>query len=201
MTSRIVKVALAVTVFFLLTGASFAQGPWSGQGNRGWGYQGNAQGPYDRGYRDGRSDREHGRAWSPRNNGKKYIEGYRAGYGSNGGGWRDHRNDHDADDAHRGGTGPYRGGPYGNYPSGTAPYGNTTSNAQRVAYNNGYQEGMRYGAADRNNGHSNRPTYSSTYQRGTSGYNSSMGSETAYKHSFQDGYRAGYDAGYNGRRR
>jgi hypothetical protein len=84
---------------------------------------------------------------------------------------------------------PSQNGPYGN-----RPYGN---NVQGVAYNNGRQEGMRYGLADRNNGHSNRPTFSSTYQNGTSGYNSSYGSETAYKNAFREGYRAGYAQGYN----
>ncbi len=215
MQSRILKMALAVTLFFLLTGASYAQSPWWGsQGNGAWGYQGNSSVPYDRGFSDGREDREHGRGWHPRNNGRKYLDGYRAGYGAYGG----KHGRRDDDDYRRGGgpyngpygngpynSGPYNNGPYRNGPYGNGPYGNypngSYSNAQRIAYNNGYQEGLGYGAADRNNRHSYRPTYSSTYQKGTNGYNSSMGSETAYKHAYQDGYRAGYDAGYNGRAR
>jgi hypothetical protein len=76
---------------------------------------------------------------------------------------------------------------------GDRQYGN---DVQRMAYNNGFQTGLDYGRADRNNRHSNRPTYSSTYQKGTSGYNSSMGSQTAYKNAFREGYRAGYAKGY-----
>lgn len=87
------------------------------------------------------------------------------------------------------GHGAYQG-QYGN-----RPYGQ--NNTERVAYQNGFQEGLRYGEADRNNGHSNRPTYSSTYQKGTSGYNSSYGGETAYKNAFRQGYQAGYEQGYN----
>lgn len=197
MISRMIKIGLAVAVFFLMSGASFAQGPWWGQRDRdhdAWQYQNNGhEKQYDRGLSDGRSDREHGRGWHPRNQGRAYVEGYRAGFGHNGGGWQGRRNDHDADDGYRGGNGGYRGP--SNVPYGGGYGGN---NAQGAAYNNGFQEGVRYGAADKNNGHSNRPTYSSTYQKGTNGYNSSMGSETAYKHSFQDGFRAGYDRGYNG---
>ena len=202
MTSRITKVALAVVVFFLMTTASFAQTPWW-QGNDNdrwgnWGYQNGRDNAYDRGVRDGREDREHGRNWHPRNQGQAYLNGYRAGFGQNGGGWQGRRNDHDGDEAYRGGYngGPYRNpnGTYGNYPYGG--YGG--GNAQSLAYNNGYQNGLNYGAADRNNGHSFRPTYSSTYQHGTSGYNSSMGSETAYKNAFRQGYQAGYQRGYGG---
>ncbi len=190
MTSRITKVALTVAVFFLMTSASFAQAPWwqSDRDNRwgNWGYQNGRDNAYDRGVRDGREDREHRRSWHPRNQGQAYLNGYRAGFGTN--------------EGYRGGnnSGPYRGpsGPYG----GNNPYGGYGANdPSSIGYRNGYSTGQSYGAADRNNGHSYRPTYSSTYQNGTSGYNSSMGSQTAYKNAFRNGYRAGYDAGYNGR--
>jgi hypothetical protein len=189
MTSRIIKVALAVAVFFLMTSASFAQAPWSqGNGNDRWGtwgYQYGQNEAYERGVRDGRDDRARNRAWHPRNQSQAYLNGYRAGYGQNGGGWQGQNNR-----PYRGPTGPYGGNnPYGGYGA---------NNAQSVAYNNGYQTGLNYGAADRNNGHSNRPTYSSTYQNGSSGYNSSMGPKSAYKSAFQQGYRAGYERGYNG---
>ena len=74
------------------------------------------------------------------------------------------------------------------------PYGN---NIQGVAYNNGFQSGLRYGETDRTSGHSNRPTHSSTYQKGTSGYKSSFGDQTTYKNAFQKGFRAGYTQAYN----
>lgn len=187
MASRIMKVAFAVAVLFLLTSASFAQAPgWQRNGDdrwSNWGYQEGRENAYERGVRDGREDRERHRSWHPRNQGQAYLNGYRAGFGER-----------------RGEGGPYRGpvgpggpgGPYG--PSN--PYGRG-DNISRLAYDNGYQNGLGYGEADRNNGHSYRPTYSSTYQNGTKGYNSSMGSETAYKQAFRQGYQAGYDRGYN----
>ncbi len=212
MKSKLMLAASAVALFFLMTGTGLAQAPWWQQrdGDRwgNWGYQGNAQVPYDRGFRDGRDDREHGRGWHPRNNGKPYMDGYRAGYGSNVGG-KHGRNDHDADDTYRNGpyrngpygngpyNGPYNNGQYGNYPYGNGPNGNY-DNTGRIAYNNGYKAGMDYGRADKSSGHSYRPTYSDMYKRGTNGYNSGMGSQTAYKHAFQDGYRVGYDRAYNG---
>jgi hypothetical protein len=195
MTFRIMKVALAVAVFFLMTSASFAQAPWwQGNGNDrwgNWGYQNGQNEPYERGVRDGREDRARNRSWHPRNEGQAYLNGYRAGYGQNGGGWQGRNN------GNYGNPGPYRNpnGPYG----GNNPYGGYGgNNVSSLAYNNGYQNGLNYGAADRNNGHSYRPTYSSTYQNGTSGYNSSMGSQTAYKNAFRQGYQAGYQRGYGG---
>lgn len=202
MTSRITKVALAVAVFFLMTSASFAQAPWWGQRDRddrwgNWGYQNGRDNAYERGVRDGREDRARNRNWHPRNQGQAYLNGYRAGYGRIGGGWQGRRNDNDRDDDYRG---TYRG-PYGPY-GGNNPYGGYGgyggNDVQSLAYNSGYQHGLGYGQADRNNGHSYRPTYSSTYQNGTNGYNSSMGSQTAYKNAFRQGYQAGYNSGYYG---
>jgi hypothetical protein len=193
---RITKVALALAVFFLMTSASFAQAPGWGQRDRddrwgNWGYQNGRDNVYERGVRDGRDDRAHNRNWHPRNQGQAYLNGYRAGYGTNGGGWQGRRDgDHDRDDRYRGNNGPYGGNnPYGGYGA---------NNAQQVAYNNGYQTGLSYGTTDRNTGHSNRPTYSSMYQNGTNGYNSSMGNKSAYKAAFQQGFMAGYERGYNG---
>ena len=190
---RVTKVALALGVFFLMSSASFAQAPGWGQrdgdnrwGN--WGYQGGQDRAYERGVRDGREDRERRRAWHPRNQGQAYLNGYRAGYGRSGGGWEGRRDgDHDRDDRDRGNIGTY--GPYGGY---------ATNHPQRAAYNNGYQTGLSYGTTDRNTGHSNRPTYSSTYRNGTNGYNSSMGDKQAYRSAFQQGFMAGYERGYSG---
>jgi len=195
MKSTMTKLALAVAALFLLSSAGFAQAPWWGQRNpNGWGYQNDRdRREYEQGYRDGEHDRTHGRSAHPRHNERDYLNGYRAGYGNNGGGWQGRRDDR----VYRApGTYGYPG-QYGN----PGQYGTYGNNAQGLAYNNGYQTGLQYGAADRNNGHSFRPTYSSTYQNGTSGYNSSMGSQTAYKNAFRQGYQAGYDAGYNGRGR
>jgi hypothetical protein len=188
MKSRLMKLALAVAALFVMCGASLAQSPsWGQQRDHDgyWGYQNRdrdrdgVDDRYEVGVRDGRSDREHHRAWNPRHPGAAYMNGYRAGYGT---GWQGGRNDNDRGRDYR--------GPYGNVPGG---YGNQN----KLAYNNGYQQGLRYGEEDRRTGHSNRPTYSSTYQNGSSGYSSSYGSKSDYKHAFQDGFRAGYERGYN----
>ena len=184
---RITKVALALAVFFLMTSAGFAQAPWwQGNGNDrwgNWGYQNGRDNAYDRGLRDGREDREHRRSWHPRNQGQAYLNGYRAGYGTN--------------EGYRGGYngGPYRNpnGTYGNY-----PYGGRGGNAQSVAYNNGYQEGLSYGERDRSSGRRSTPTESGVYRDATRGYNSSFGDRTSYRLAFRQGYVAGYERGYGG---
>ena len=186
---RITKVALALAVFFLMTSAGFAQAPsWQGNSNDrwgNWGYQEGHDKAYDRGVRDGREDREHRRSWHPRKQGQAYLNGYRAGFGTDAGGHRD--GDHDRDDKYRGNEGSY--GPYGGYEA---------NHPQRVAYSNGYQQGLNYGTTDRSSGHSNRPTYSSMYRDGTNGYNSSMGDKHVYRAAFQQGFAAGYERGFNG---
>ena len=197
MKSRTMKVALAIAAFFLMCGASFAQSPWWGQ-NRGpygnWGYQDrNRDGRddrYERGLRDGRSDREHHRAWHPRDGNAAYMNGYRAGYGTNSGGWQGRR-DNDRDrDVYRGPNAPYPNGPYG---------GPGVGNTGRVAYNNGYQEGLRYGQNDRSAGRRYTPTSSGVYSDATRGYNSSYGDKTSYRLQFRNGYQAGYQRGFYGR--
>ena len=198
MKSRIMKVTLAVAAFFLMCGASFAQSPW--WQNRGpygnWGYQNDRRDQnYDRGLHDGRSDREHNRGWHPRQGGQAYLNGYRAGYGTNGG-WQGRR-DNDRDRS-RGPNGPYGNGPYGNGPYGNGPYG-TYGNAGRVAYNNGYQAGVSYGQRDRSSGRRATPTSSGVYSDATQGYNSSYGDKTSYRLQFRQGYQAGYQRGYYGR--
>ena len=197
MISRSMKVALAVAAFFVMCGASFAQSPWWGQ-NRGpygnWGYQDRDRDGrddrYERGLRDGRSDREHHRAWHPRDGNTAYMNGYRAGYGT---GWQGRRDD----DRYRGPNGPYGNGPYGNGPYSNAPYGG--GNAGRVAYNNGYQNGLDYGRRDRAAGRRYTPTSSGVYEDADRGYNSSYGDKTSYRLQFRQGYQAGYQRAYYGR--
>ena len=95
-------------------------------------------------------------------------------------------------------TGQYvHNGQYGRpYPVGPGhrPWGD---NIQNVAYNNGFQEGLQYGRTDSTTGHSNRPTYSSTYKKGIAGYDYSYGDRTQYRAVFQEGFREGYARGYN----
>jgi hypothetical protein len=180
MNSRVMKVALAVAASLVMCGTALAQAPWSWDRDQDrvgrWSYQERHDEQYDKGLRDGRSDREHRRAWHPRHGNQAYMNGYRAGYGP---GWR---GDHDRDDGWRNGpNGVYRG-----------------RDVQQIAYNNGYQEGIRIGHNDRNAGRRYRPTNSREYKHGDSGYNSAYGNKGMYRNSFQDGFRAGYDRGFNG---
>jgi len=184
---RLMKVTLAVTALFLLCGVTFAQADWRWQrDNDHDGYSGRQntknQKQYQHGLRDGQNDRSQHRAAHPRHNDRAYLDGYRAGYGQGVYDRRDRR-DHDRDaDNGRGRTGPY----------------GQQQNVQSAAYNNGFQEGLRYGQADRGH-HSYRMTNSDTYKHGTAGYMSSYGDKNAYKQGFQQGFRAGYDRGYYGR--
>jgi hypothetical protein len=189
MLTRNTKVALTITLFFLLCGMGLAQ-DWRWQRgddrdrddrysdrqrwDRKW---------YDRGFRDARNDREHRRRPHPRHNGNRdYMAGYHAGYGEFRG-WRDNEPVYRGDDR----------GNMNNYPYPNRGY----QNVQRIAYENGFREGERYGLNDRNTGHSNRPTYSDMFKNGSAGYTSSMGDKSAYRQAFQEGFRSGYERGYN----
>jgi hypothetical protein len=207
MKSRMMKVALAVAAIFVMSGASLAQSPWwwlqRDRDDRGE-YQNRDRDRDDRGIyqnrdrdrdgindryeiglRDGRNDRQHRRAWRPRHPGAAYMNGYRAGFGRD---WRQ-----GDDDRWRNNRGPNGNGPYGGNGS-YGGYGN--QNAQRVAYDNGFSEGQRYGQADRSRGKSYEPTGSGVYKDADRGYNSSYGDKSTYRSTFRNGYLAGYQRGY-----
>ena len=197
---------MVAALMFLLCGIGSAQ-TWGQRDNR-WGWQNRQdQKEYEHGMRDGQNDRSHNRSWHPRHNERDYMAGYRAGFGSDRGygrGGRDGDGDHDRDDRRpsRDNSGYYPNtGNYPNrYPNGQYPngqYGN--GNIQQIGYQNGFQQGLHYGAEDRNTGHSNRPDYSSTYRNGSNGYNPSYGDKMTYKRAFQEGFRAGYAQAYEGR--
>lgn len=148
---------------------------------------------YQQGWNHGQDDRANNRDRSyrvrPDNDldRRAYESGYNQGYQGN--------NTYPGQYGQYGQYGPNGNRQYGQYgPNGNRQYGN---NMLREAYNNGFQNGVRYGQTDRNTGHSNRPSYSSTYRNGSSGYNSAFGNQTAYKNSFREGFRAGYAQGYN----
>jgi len=81
---------------------------------------------------------------------------------------------------------------YGNYGYGNAGYG--TSNQ---AYQTGFQDGLYHGQHDRQTGHSNRPTYDSTYSHADRGYPGG-GNKAAYQQAYRNGYLRGYQQGYGG---
>src|ERR1051326_4780662 len=142
--------ALAVTMIFALTGLSAAQGRWDRDNDRDKGHNPKAEGRHDNGkhngwYKNGKEwhDDDHDR---DRDRNRRVIVvpqrpayptggyrypaggGYYGGYPNNGGYYSGYPN---------GGYGyPNNGGYYGGYPNG----GGT-----RVAYNMGYQDGLRHG--------------------------------------------------------
>jgi hypothetical protein len=69
----------------------------------------------------------------------------------------------------------------------------------RQAINNGYQEGFRAGAADRQDrwGSNYRDSYA--YQDANFGYNGYYVDQDAYNYYFREGFRRGYEDGYSSR--
>ena len=68
----------------------------------------------------------------------------------------------------------------------------------RQAVNNGYQQGIRAGQADRNNRRGGNYNSSSVYQSGNYGYQSYVDSNQ-YQYYFQQGFERGYQDGYASR--
>jgi hypothetical protein len=71
--------------------------------------------------------------------------------------------------------------------------------SRQIGYQNGYRDGFQHGRYDL----SQRAGYnfrSEDYERGDTGYDSSMGSRGQFKQGYRDGYRAGYDDGFYSRR-
>ncbi len=70
----------------------------------------------------------------------------------------------------------------------------------RRAVNNGYQQGVRAGQADRSNRRNSGYRNHSVYRRGNYGYQSHVDSRQ-YQYYFQQGFQRGYQDGYNSRYR
>ncbi len=83
-------------------------------------------------------------------------------------------------------------------------YGNNRNgnNIYRIAQQNGYNDGLRKGAEDARENHSN-PQGTSEYKRATNGYNSSYGNKEQYKQAYRQAFLQGFDEaqnrGYNNR--
>jgi hypothetical protein len=67
------------------------------------------------------------------------------------------------------------------------------------AFQNGYRDGLRHGAFDRNE-HHRYNIHSQQFNDADQGYDRSLGPFSYYKHAYRDGYASGYDEGYNARR-
>jgi len=78
----------------------------------------------------------------------------------------------------------------------TNQYG--VSQLQQAA-RNGYEEGVRAGQADRQDGYRSSPQDSFAYQDAAYGYDSYYVDLSEYNYYFREGFRRGYEDGYNGR--
>ena len=68
--------------------------------------------------------------------------------------------------------------------------------SRRVAYDNGYREGVREGDRDARGRDAFNFQDERTWQRADKGYNRSLGDRWRYEQSFRTGFEAGYNDGY-----
>jgi flagellar biosynthesis/type III secretory pathway protein FliH len=68
--------------------------------------------------------------------------------------------------------------------------------SRRVAYDNGYREGIKEGERDSRRRDAFNYQDERTWQRGDKGYHRSYGDRGRYEQSFRTGYAAGYSDGY-----
>ena len=83
-----------------------------------------------------------------------------------------------------------------NSPAYSAPDRQSYYDARRVAYDNGFREGIKQGEKD---GRKNRPfayEEEKTFQRADKGYHREYGTLDRYRQSFRTGYAAGYSDSY-----
>jgi hypothetical protein len=67
---------------------------------------------------------------------------------------------------------------------------------ERVAYDNGYREGIEHGGHDARDRRDYRVDRDRDYRRGDEGYRREYGDRDFYREAFRRGYEAGYRAGF-----
>jgi hypothetical protein len=72
--------------------------------------------------------------------------------------------------------------------------------ARRIAFDNGYRDGLREGEKD--NSHHDRYNYRDErrYREGDAGYRRDYGSRYEYVNTYRDGFEEGYSQAYSNRR-
>jgi len=75
--------------------------------------------------------------------------------------------------------------------------GYDTGHAQRVAYDNGYRDGIRVGERDGRSGRLFEIERQSEWRDADNGYHRDYGDREFYRRSFRDGFRVGYSEGFN----
>jgi hypothetical protein len=83
---------------------------------------------------------------------------------------------------------------YSGYTRETNQYG---ADVLRQAVNYGYQEGVRFGQADRQDGLQSNYRNSFAYQDANYGYSGNYVDQSDYNYYFRQGYQRGYADGYN----
>lgn len=76
-------------------------------------------------------------------------------------------------------------------------YGTRASTRAQSAYDAGFREGARQGAADARDGRAAGYERDSIYRAGDRGYESSWGNRDAYRTEFRRGFAAGYRQGFD----
>ncbi|HUK86938.1 MAG TPA: hypothetical protein VLT85_04680 [Terriglobales bacterium] len=85
---------------------------------------------------------------------------------------------------------------YGQPGSGQQGYGGPGGQAYQVAYNTGYQDGLREGAEDRRTGHSYRPHEHAAWKDADHNLSTVHVDSQEYKNRYRQGYERGYQQGY-----
>jgi hypothetical protein len=115
-----------------------------------------------------------------------YEDGYDAGYRRLGG--------------RRGGY-PGPGGGYGGgYPDRDRD-GIPETRRERIAFNNGYADGLEAGRRDADRRRSFDPDSDSRYRAANRGYSSGYGTRDFFRDEYRTGFRSGYEVGYRAERR
>jgi hypothetical protein len=90
----------------------------------------------------------------------------------------------------------YRDRGYGSVYPNDRSYGNRGYGNDRVAYDNGYRDGLEKGREDARDRDSYDPVRHGWYRSGDRGYNNRYGTRDNYKLAYRDGFEAGYDQAY-----
>jgi len=71
------------------------------------------------------------------------------------------------------------------------------STVERIAHENGYDEGREAGEQDARRGRSFSLDRHGDWRDADEGYHREYGDKNFYRHEFREGFRAGYEDGYN----